>query len=406
MARVGTRLKHAWNAFNGTARQEKSYGSYGASYGGRPDQLRFRITNERSIISSIYTRMSIDVAQVSVRHVKVDEQNRYLRDVRSGLNDCLTVEANIDQAATHFMQDVVATMFDRGIAIIVPVDTSVNPNSSGGFDIKTLRVGYPVAWYHKHVRVSLFNEERQVREEVTLAKSFVAIIENPFYSVMNEPNSTLQRLTSKLALLDVTDNASASNKLDLIIQLPYVIKTEARRQQAEQRRTDIEMQLREGEYGIAYTDGTEKITQLNRPADNQLMGQIEMLTTMLYGQLGITDAVMNGTADEQTMTNYFNRTVEPILVAIVEAMRRSFLTKTARSQKQTILFFKDRFKLIPLNDIADMADKFTRNEVLTANEIRGVMGIAPSPEAKADKLQNSNMPQPVEGSVAAATSDG
>ena len=406
MARVGARLKHAWNAFNGTSKDTKSYGEYGATYGGRPDRARYRVTNERSIISSIYTRVSIDVANVLIRHVRTDDQDRFLEEIDSGLNNCLKLEANIDQAATHFRQDIVATLFDRGVAAIVPVDTSINPNSSGGFDIKTLQVGYVTAWYPEHVRVSLFNNKKQIREEITLAKKFVAIVENPLYSVMNEPNSTLQRLTTKLGLLDVTDNASASNKLDLIIQLPYVIKTEAKRAQAEQRRKDIEFQLREGEYGIAYTDGTEKITQLNRPAENNLMNQIEYLTNMLYGQLGITEAVMNGTADEQAMTNYYNRTIEPILTAIAEAMRRSFLTKTARSQKQTVLFFKDRFKLIPLNDIAEMADKFARNEILSANEIRSVIGFAPSKEAKADKLLNSNMPQPTDSSVAVATSDG
>lgn len=398
MARFGTRLRHAWNAFTSNERKGlQSYGDYGASYGGRPDRVRLRVSNERSIISSIYTRISIDVSAVDIRHVRVDDANRYLQDIDSGLNTCLTLEANIDQAARAFRQDIVMTLFDRGVAALVPVDTTINPETSGGFDIKTLRVGEVVAWYPRHVRVSVYNEARGLREEVTLLKTAVAIIENPLYSVMNEPNSTLQRLIRKLGLLDVVDEQSASGKLDLIIQLPYVIKSEARREQAEQRRKDIEFQLKGSQYGIAYTDGTEKITQLNRPAENNLMSQIEYLTEMLYGQLGLTAEVMNGTADEKAMLNYHNRTVEPILTAIVEGMRRSFLTKTARSQKQTILFFKDPFKLVPINDIAEIADKFTRNEILSSNEIRAIVGIPPSKEPKADALLNSNMPQPSTG---------
>jgi putative sterol carrier protein len=330
-----------------------------------------------------------------MRHVRTDDQKRYLEDIDSGLNSCLTLEANIDQAARAFRQDIAMTLFDRGVAAIVPVDTSINPEQSGGFDILTLRVGEVVTWYPNHVRVSLYNIDTGAREEITLAKSAVAIVENPLYSVMNEPNSTLQRLLHKLNLLDVIDDQSASGKLDLIIQLPYVIKSEARRQQAEQRRKDIEFQLKGSQYGIAYTDGTEKITQLNRPAENNLMAQIEYLTGMLYGQLGLTEEVMNGTADEKAMLNYWNRTIEPILTAIVEAMRRSFLTKTARSQKQTVMYFRDPFRLVPIENIAEIADKFTRNEILTSNEIRQVVGIAPSKDPKADKLQNSNMPQTV-----------
>jgi putative sterol carrier protein len=327
-----------------------------------------------------------------MRHVRVDDEKRYVEDLDSGLNNCLTVEANIDQAARAFRQDVAMTLFDRGVAALVPVDTSINPEQTGGFDILTLRVGEIVTWYPYHVRVSLYNEAKAMREEITLNKSAVAIVENPLYSVMNEPNSTLQRLLLKLNLLDVIDNQSASGKLDLIIQLPYVIKSEARRQQAEQRRADIEFQLKGSQYGIAYTDGTEKITQLNRPAENNLMAQIEYLTEMLYGQLGLTKEVMNGTADEKAMLNYWNRSIEPVLTSMVEAMRRSFLTKTARTQKQQILFFRDPFRLVPIENIAEIADKFTRNEIMTSNEIRQVVGLAPHSDPKADKLINSNMP--------------
>jgi hypothetical protein len=337
--------------------------------------------------------LSIDVASVDMRHVRLDEENRYKEDIDSGLNNCLTVEANIDQAARAFRQDIAMTLFDKGVAALVPVDTSISPRTSGGFDILTMRVGEIVTWYPQHVRISLYNEATGEREEITLNKTAVAIVENPLYSVMNEPLSTLQRLLHKLNLLDAIDEQSASGKLDLIIQLPYVIKSEARRQQAEQRRQDIEFQLKGSQYGIAYTDGTEKITQLNRPAENNLMSQIEYLTAMLYGQLGLTEEVMNGTADEKAMLNYWNRTIEPILTAIVEAMRRTFLTKTARTQKQSVLFFRDPFRLVPIENIAEIADKFTRNEIMTSNEMRQVVGMAPHPDPKADQLLNSNMPQ-------------
>jgi hypothetical protein len=337
---------------------------------GRPDRVRRSFSNERSIIASILTRLSIDVASVDIRHVRTDNQRRYKEDLDSGLNNCLTLEANA----------------------LVPVDTSISPTKSGGYDILTLRVGDVVAWFPYHVRVDVFNEARGIREQVTLEKKFVAIIENPLYTVMNEPNSTLQRLIRKLNLLDGSDEQVASGKLDLIIQLPYVIKSEAKRQQADQRRKDIEVQLKGSQYGIAYTDGTEKITQLNRPAENNLLVQIEYLTKLLYSQLGLTEEVMLGTADEKAMINYFNRTVEPFLTAIVEAMRRSFLTKTARSQKQTIMFFRDPFRLAPLEQIAEIADKFTRNEIMTSNEIRQAMGVAPHSDPKADQLINSNMP--------------
>ena len=403
LSRFGTTLKHAWNVFSNNPEQQRNSSwpiqpgsrieSYGAAYGSRPDRVRLRIPSARTIITSIYTRLSIDVASVDMRHIRTDEEKRYLEDIDSGLNNCLTVEANIDQAARAFRQDVAMTLFDRGVAALVPVDTSISPKESGGYEILTLRVGDIVSWYPEHVRVSVYNEAIAKREEITLEKRAIAIIENPLYSVMNEPNSTLQRLLNKLELLDAIDNQSASGKLDLIIQLPYVIKSESRRQAAEQRRKDIEFQLKGSQYGIAYTDGTEKITQLNRPAENNLMGQIEFLTEMLYGQLGLTEEVMNGTADEKAMLNYWNRTIEPVLTAIVESMRRTFLTKTARTQRQTIEFFRDPFRLVPIENIAEIADKFTRNEIMTSNEMRQVVGMAPHTDPKADKLVNSNMPQ-------------
>ncbi len=411
MAGLNDRLKHAWSAFTNQNEMSSDYafgGASGVSYGGRPDRVRFRYSTERSIISSIYTRLSIDVASVEIRHVRLDTSNRYIQDMDSGLNSCLTIEANLDQAARAFLQDIAMTMFDKGVAAIVPVDTTLDPTASGSFDIKTMRVGEIVAWYPRHIRVSLYNEAIGRREEITLEKKIVAIVENPLYSVMNETNSTLQRLISKLNMLDAVDEASSSGKLDLIIQLPYIIKSEARRQQAEQRRADIEFQLKGSKYGIAYTDGTEKITQLNRPSENNLLAQVTYLTTMLYGQLGLTEEVMNGTADEKAMINYYNRTMEPVLGAITEAMIRSFLTKTARSQLQSIVYFRDPFKLVPINDIAEIADKFARNEIMSSNEIRQVIGIKPSTDPKADKLQNSNMPQldTSSGGMAQGSSDG
>ncbi len=394
MSRFGATLRHAWNVFANTE-DKRNFGGYGATnYGGRnPSRARLLIPNERSMISSIYTRLSIDVSSVDMRHARLDEQDRFLEVIPSGLNNCLTVEANLDQAARAFRQDIAMTLFDKGVAALVPVDTTISPEKTGGFDILTLRVGEIVTWYPRHVRVSVYNEAKAMREEITLEKTSVAIIENPLYAVMNEPNSTLQRLLHKLTLLDVIDEQSASGKLDIIIQLPYVIKSEAKRQQAEQRRADIEFQLKGSQYGIAYTDATEKITQLNRPAENNLMTQVEYLTTMLYGQLGLTEEVMNGTADEKAMLNYWNRTIEPVLTAITEAMQRTFLTKTARTQRQKIVFFRDPFKLVPIEKIAEIADKFARNEILTSNEIRQVVGMAPHPDPKADLLVNSNMPQ-------------
>jgi len=405
VARFGDALKHAWNIFSNQEDQrpksspwpvqpdtgDNNY--YGVASGSRPDRVRLRLPSSRTIITSIYTRLSIDVASVDMRHVRTDSQKRYVEDIDSALNNCLTIEANIDQAARAFRQDIATTLFDRGVAALVPVDTSISPEKTGGFEILTLRVGDIVTWYPKHVKISLYNEAIGKRQDVTLEKTAVAIVENPLYSVMNEPNSTLQRLLNKLELLDAIDNQSASGKLDLIIQLPYVIKSEARRQAAEQRRADIEFQLRDSQYGIAYTDATEKITQLNRAAENNLMSQIEYLTAMLYGQLGLTEQVMNGTADEKAMLNYWNRTIEPVLTAVTEAMRRTFLTKTARTQRQTIMFFRDPFRLVPVENIAEIADKFTRNEIMSSNEMRQVVGLAPHPDPKADQLLNSNMPQ-------------
>ena len=392
------RVKGAWNAFVVQENQAQVdypvIASSGVSSSMRPDRTRTRWSNERTIVSSIYTRIAIDVASVGYRHVKLDEALRYADDADSRLNDCLTIEPNLDQGPRAFRQDLVMTLFEHGCAAIVPVDTSVDPRTREVFDIHSLRVGHVVQWYPRHVRVSLYNDRKGERQEILLEKRFVAIVENPLYSVMNEPNSTLQRLIRKLNLLDVVDDANSSGKLDMIIQLPYVIKSEARKQQAEQRREDIEFQLKSSKYGIAYTENTEKITQLNRPVENNLMPQIEYLVKMLYGQLGITEEIMNGTADEKAMINYFNRTIEPILEAAVEAMSRTFLGRTGVKRGERIMFFRDPFKLVPLSVLAEIVDKFTRNEVLSSNEVRGFMGIQPSLDPKADELRNSNMPQP------------
>jgi len=392
------RLKHAWNAFTDSDSAQNRLIGGGGSGGmvyNRPDRNYPRFANERSIISSIYTRIGIDVAAVPMVHVRTDDQNRYLETIDSGLNRCLTLGANVDQAARAFRQDIVMTILDEGIAAIVPVDTTISPEDFGGYDIKTMRVGRVVDWYPQKVRVSVYNENRGVREEITLSKNVVVIVENPLYSVMNEPNSTLQRLIRKLSLLDAVDDQSASGKLDLIIQLPYVIKSEAKRQQAEQRRSDIEFQLKNSKYGIAYSDATEKITQLNRPVENNLMAQVQYLTETLYAQLGLTPEIMNGTADEKVMLNYNARTIEPLLDAITEELRRKFLTQTARTQGQSIMYFRDPFKFVPIGGdggIADIADKFSRNEITSSNEIRQAIGMKPRPEAKADALINSNMP--------------
>lgn len=395
MASFRDRIAHAWNAFTGQQAgdlPDSATQSWGSSYGPRPDRPRLRITNERSIISAIYTRLAVDIGQIDFRHVRLDDQGRYSEDMDTGLNDCLTLSANVDQTAGALKRDIALSLFDKGVIAVVPVDTTLDPTQSGSFDVKTLRVAEIVQWYPKHVKVSVYKEDEGRRVDIILEKRFVAIVENPHYSVMNEPNSTLQRLVRKLNLLDAVDEASSSGKLDLIIQLPYVVKSEARRQQAEQRRTDIEFQLKSSTYGVAYTDGTEKITQLNRPAENNLLAQVQYLTEMLYGQLGLTPEVMNGTADEATMLNYYNRTISPVLDAIKESMTVAFLTKTARTQGQAILWRHDPFKLVPLSTIAEMADKFIRNEVLTKNELRGVIGFKPSKDKTADKLSNPNMP--------------
>ncbi|WKW86803.1 portal protein [Gordonia phage Conley] len=408
MVSFSKKMKNAYNAFSApqsTAREltPEVFGS--TSYGVRPDRTRNAsgTMGERSIITAIYTRIGIDIASIQMRHVRLDEQERFKDNIESGLNNCLTVEANIDQASRDFRQDIAMTLCSEGFLAIVPVDTSLNPAQSSSYDILTMRVGKIVAWHPRHVRVSLYNDRTGQRQEIMVSKENVAIVTNPLYAIMNEPNSTLQRLVRKLNLLDSVDEASASGKLDLLIQLPYVIKSEARRQQAEQRRSDIEEQLRGSQYGIAYTDGTEKVTQLNRPAENNLMKQVEYLTTMLYGQLGITEEVLNGTADEKTMLNYWNRTIEPIVAAITESMHRTFLSKTARSQMQAIRFFRDPFRLVPIENIAEIADKFTRNEIMSSNEFRQVVGMSPSGDPKADQLVNSNMPQVeapiVEGAV-------
>ena len=384
-----SRLQHAWNAFRGN--DSTNYSDLGMSYSTRPDRVRLRIGNERSIISSIYNRIAIDVAAIMIQHARTDQNGRYLEAMPSGLNNCLTLEANKDQTGRAFIQDIVMSMFDEGCVAIVPVDTTLDPTISGGYDINTMRTARILEWFPNHVRVRLYNDRTGLREDITLLKSTVAIVENPLYSVMNEPNSTLKRLIHKLNLLDAIDEQSSSGKLDLIIQLPYVVKTPARKQQADERRKDIEMQLKGSKYGIAYIDGTEKVTQLNRPAENNLMKQIEYLTSMLYSQLGMTTTIFDGTADEKTMLNYYNRTVEPIISAIADAMKRSFLTKTGRSQGQTIMYFRDPFKLVPVNELADIADKFTRNEILSSNEVRAIIGYKPSSDPGADELRNKNL---------------
>lgn len=385
----GSRLKHAWNVFTGNI--QINYRDLGMSYSYRADRPRMSRGNERSIVTSVYNRIALDVAALNVQHVRLDKNGRFISVIDDGLNNCLTLEANVDQTARSFIQDVVISMFDEGSVAIVPVDTTTDPNVSGSYDIQSLRVGQILDWYPQHIRARVYNEQTGRKEDIVVPKSAVAIIENPLYAVINEPNSTMQRLIRKLNLLDVIDEQSGSGKLDLIIQLPYVIKTEARRQQAENRRKDIENQLSGSKYGIAYTDGTEHITQLNRSVNNNLMSQIEYLTSMLYSQLGITQSILDGTADEKTMLNYNNRTIEPIISAIVDEMKRKFLTKTARSQRQSISFFRDPFKLVPVNDIAEIADKFTRNEIMTSNEIRQIIGMKPSNDPKADELRNKNL---------------
>lgn len=389
---LGDRIQHAWNAFLNRDPTAGHYYHGMASYY-KPDRYRPMLGNERSIVVSVYNRIALDVAAVDIFHARLDKDGRFAEQINSSFNECLTLNANMDQTGRAFMQDVVMSMMDEGCVAIVPVETTINPNVSGSYDIDSLRVGKIKEWYPEYVRVELYNEKIGRKEDVLLPKKIVAIVENPLYAIMNEPNSTLKRLIRKLNLLDVIDEQSGSGKLDLIIQLPYVIKTPARKEQAEQRRKDIEMQLAGSKYGIAYTDGTEKITQLNRPVENNLMKQIEYLTNMLYGQLGLTPEILNGSADEKTMLNYYNRTVEPIISAIVDEMKRKFLTKTARTQGQTIVFFRNPFKLVSATELAEISDKLTRNEIASSNEIRQLIGWKPSDEPGADELRNKNINQ-------------
>lgn len=395
---VGSRFKNAWNAFR-NREPTKVFQDIGYGYSYRPDRFHLTRGNERSIVTSVYNRIALDVAAIDIRHVQLDAEGRFCDVVQSGLNNCLSTEANLDQTGRAFIQDAVMSMMDEGCIAIVPVDTDDDPDDTTGYQILSMRVGRIRDWYPKHIRVELYNEETGRKQDIVVPKSTVAIVENPLYAVINEPNSTMQRLIRKLNLLDAVDEQSSSGKLDLIIQLPYVIKTEARRKQAEKRRKDIEQQLAGSKYGIAYTDGTERITQLNRSLENNLMKQIEYLTSMLYSQLGITQSILDGTADDKTMLNYYNRTIEPIIAAIVDEMKRKFLSKTARSQNKSIKFFRDPFKLVPVADLAEISDKFTRNEIATSNEIRQVIGWKPSDDPKADELRNSNLSQPNESPI-------
>ncbi len=402
MASMMQRLQHAWNAFRNNRDPTDDIGAVynhpdpvtvGFANSSRPDRVRLTRGKERSIITAVYNRIAVDTAQVQIQHVKVDKNGRYKETMKSGLNNCLTLDANIDQTGRQFIQDAVMSLFDEGCVALVPTDTDLNPLIEGGYDVLSLRTGKVTQWYPDAVRVMLYNERKGIKEEVVLPKKMVAIVENPFYAVMNEPSSTLQRLLRKLILKDMVDETSGANRLDLIFQLPYTVKTEMRMQEAEKRRKKIEEQLTEGKYGVAYIDATEKVIQLNRSIENNLLEQIRDLTNQLYGQLGLTPEIMNGTADEKTMLNYYNRVIEPLLAGFCDEMKRKFLTKTGRTQGQSIMFFQDHFKLVPVNNIADIADKFTRNEIMTANEIRSVIGMLPSDDPKADKLRNSNMPQ-------------
>ncbi|MCM1524231.1 MAG: phage portal protein [Ruminococcus sp.] len=388
---LGARLKHAWNAF--TAR-DPTYDYSEPAYYRRPDRMRFSGGNERSIVTSVYNRIAIDAAAMKIRHVRLDEEGYFLSEINSGLNRCLSEEANLDQTGRAFVQDMVMSMLDEGCVAVIPVDTDFDPNITGSYDILSLRVGKIVQWRPSSVRVQLYNERTGQKEEIEVSKQTAAIIENPLYAVTNEPNSTMQRLIRKLNLLDAVDEQSSSGKLDLLIQLPYLVKTETRKQQAEQRRADIEKQLAGSKYGIAYIDGTERVTQLNRPIENNLLSQIEYLTNLLHSQLGITQSVMDGTADEKTMLNYYDRSIEPLLSAAADEMKRKFLTRTARSQRQSIMFFRDPFRLVPIGELAEASDKFTRNEILSSNEVRQRIGLKPSDDPDADKLKNKNIGAP------------
>lgn len=389
------RFKSAWNAFS-NREPTISYREVGPGYSYRPDRTRYSRGHEKTLINSIINRIAMDAAAINIHHIRLDKNERFKEIIKSGLNTCLTLEANIDQTGRAFRQDMIMSMLDEGCVAVVPIDTTVNPTKSDSYSIESMRVGKILEWFPSYVRIQVYNDRKGYREDIMLPKHAVAIIENPLYAVMNEPNSTLQRLVRKLSLLDVVDEQSSSGKLDLIIQLPYVVKTVARKQQAEERRKDIEQQLTGSKYGVAYTDGTERITQLNRPVENNLMKQVEYLTNLLYSQLSITQSIMDGTADEKTMLNYYNRTIEPILSASVDEMARKFLTKTARTQGQTIAFFRDPFKLVPVNDLSEIADKFTRNEIMTSNEFRQVIGMKPSEDPNADVLRNKNLRAPSE----------
>ena len=385
------RIQRGWNAFSNRD-PTNDRNDQGMSYFYRPDRPRFTRGNERSIVTSVYNRIALDASAINIQHVRLDDNGRFSSVIESGLNNCLTLDANTDQTGRAFIQDAVMSMLDEGCVALVPIETDKDPDT-GSFEIFSIRTGKIIEWRPKTVKVRTYNARTGKKEDIYVPKNSIAIVENPLYAVINEPNSTMQRLIRKLSLLDVTDENTASGKLDLIMQLPYTIKTEARRKQAEDRRKDVEMQLASSKYGIAYADATERITQLNRPVENNLMKQIEYLTSMLYSQLGITQTILDGTADDKTMLNYYNRTIEPIVSAIVDEMKRKFLTKTARTQKQSIMFFRDPFKLVPINDIAEIADKFTRNEIMTSNEIRQIVGMKPSDDPKADKLINSNISQ-------------
>lgn len=391
---IGSRLKHAWNAFITNRDPTRYIQSLGPGFSSRPDRPRLSRGNERTIVTSIYNRIALDVAGISIKHCRLDDNGRYVSEVNSGLNNCLNLEANIDQTGRAFIQDVVLSMFDEGCVAIVPVDTTLNPKDTNSYDIQTMRTGKIVEWYKHDIKVRIYNDQIGEKQEIILPKNKVAIVENPLYAVINEPNATMQRLIKKLRLLDVSDERTLSGKLDLIIQLPYSTRTDVKKEQAERRREALESQLVDSKYGIAYADATEKIIQLNRSVENNLMSQIEYLTNQLHSQLGLTQSVMDGTADEKTMLNYNNRTIEPIIAAIVDEMKRKFLTKTARTKGQSIMYFKDPFKLVPVNDIAEIADKFTRNEIMTSNEIRQIVGMKPSSDPKADELVNSNISQP------------
>lgn len=391
---ISSRLKHAWNAFQMNRNPTYTNNYYGSSSSTRPDRMRFSRGNEKSIVTSIYNRIALDVSQLSFEHVQLDKDGRYSETKTTGLNTCLTLEANLDQTSRAFFQDAALSMFDEGSIALVPIDTNLDPNITGGYDIESIRVGQILTWYPKHIKVRLYNEQTGIKEDRIIPKSIAAIIENPFYTVMNQSNSTMQRLIRKLSLLDAIDEQSASGKLDLIIQLPYTVKSNLRKQQAEERRKAVEDQLYDSKYGIAYIDSTERVIQLNRPVENNLMSQIEYLQNLLYSQLGITQSILDGSADDKTMLNYYNRIVEPIAAAFVDEMRRKFLTKTARTQGQSIMFFRDPFKLVPVNELAEISDKLTRNEIASSNEMRQTIGWKPSKDPKADELRNKNLNQP------------